>query len=163
MIDEGRPMAGTVTANVSIKIVSGNLVDQPLPSAFVDSNVNLVNPAKGPVPGALTVPVGGVAVVLSQLVTPGYVWMCNLDPVNFVEFGVYDSVTGAYYPVGILAPGVNGQQFPCFFKLSPNFGHAQKPGTGTYASDACSLYLKAYTAAMQEGATAYAVVKAYES
>jgi hypothetical protein len=117
-------MAGQVTINNSISIANGSLSYRSNPTAFVDT----VDGAKGPTPGAVSVSTEGVDIDLSQLSVPGRVWMQNLDAINTVMWGVRDSVTNVFYPVGDLKPGLYDH-----FKFSTEFGLEESPGTGSHA------------------------------
>lgn len=60
---------------------------------------------KGPVPGAITVAVGGTDVSFTELTEPGLCWMQNLDDTNFVTYGIWEPDTSKFYPLGELLPG----------------------------------------------------------
>lgn len=119
-------MSGTANLRISLQIASGNLNYQSQPTAF-SAAVNVVNAAKGPTPGAVAAPVAGVDVDLSKLTVPGYCWMQNLDATNSIEYGIRDTVSNVFYPLGELAPGE-----PVQFKFSRSFGTDQSPGTGSH-------------------------------
>jgi|HubBroStandDraft_2_1064218.scaffolds.fasta_scaffold07061_2 hypothetical protein len=153
-------MAGQVNKQGAMGISSGNVQENLLPTAFIDT-INQVNPAQGPVPGGVSIPLGGVAVNFSPLIVPGWVRVQNLDPVCWVEYGVKDNNTGNFYPLGIVKPNLYHE-----FYFSPNLGKAEEPGTGTHESGTnTSFYLKAYSGAPPSSAKAAcnAVVKAYEA
>ena len=58
---------------------------------------------KGPTPGAVTVATAGTNISFSELTTPGFVYIENLDSTNYVDYGAW---TGSvFYPIGELLPG----------------------------------------------------------
>ena len=109
------------------------------PGAFVAD----VTGTKGPTPGAIRVPIGGVAADLSELTTPGWCWMMNLDETNYVEYGIRDPGADTFYQLGELGPGeIN------LVKLSRNLLEEYGPGTGTGTTAPTNqLWFKANTAA----------------
>jgi len=74
-----------------------------------------VSASVGPSPGYILVPTAGVQVSFPQLVTPGLVWVQNLDDTNYFELGIKDPGTGLFYPLMELLPG---ESFP--FRFSRN-------------------------------------------
>jgi len=112
-----------------------------------------VTGTKGPVPGALTVPTTGKIVDLSELTTPGFVFLHNLDSdtSNYVEFGIYDPQTDVFYPLGELNAGES-----TVFKFSRNLLE-EYTGTGTGTSAATNQFmLKSFNA------SAVVTVEAFE-
>lgn len=82
---------------------------------------------KGPTPGAITVDTAGTDVDLTQLTTPGVVFIKNLDGVNYVEWGIREPATGYFYPIGELGPGES-----IVFRFSRNLlVEYTNTGTGT--------------------------------
>ena len=61
----------------------------------------------GPTPGQILVPMGGCAISLSVLTTPGVCEFYNLDATNYVTIGIRDPATGAFYPLIEIGPGEN--------------------------------------------------------
>lgn len=109
------------------------------PGAFVAD----VTGTKGPTPGAIRVPTGGVAADMSQLATPGFCWLMNLDETNYVEYGIRDPGANIFYPLGELGPGEIS-----LFKLSRNLLEEYFGGTGTgTTSPGNQFWFKANTAA----------------
>ena len=96
----------------------------------------------GPTPGAVTVDVGpGTDISLDQLTSlGGLCWLQNMDDGNYVEYGIYDTSTTEFYPLGELLPGETA-----LLRLSRNL-QKEYVGTGTGASGA-RLRFKANTAA----------------
>lgn len=60
---------------------------------------------KGPCVGSIRVPTSGKDVNLSELTTPGLVRLKNQDPLNFVQYGIRDPISGFFYPLGEILPG----------------------------------------------------------
>jgi hypothetical protein len=118
-------VANEITARVSLTVRNGNLTYQTQPTGFsADQRV-----AKGPSPGAITVTTAGTDVSFAQLSQPAWCRLMNLDPTNFVQWGVYDVANGLFHPVGVLRPGQMA-----LFELSPNLGEEYTgAGTGTTA------------------------------
>lgn len=119
-------MANEITVQMGLTINKGVLQSRsPSPGFSAD-----MTGAKGPTPGAITVTTTGTDVDLSQLTSPGWVEMKNLDSVNPVLWGIYDPETDVYTPVGVLAPNGKGG---ALFEFAPGFGeeYANATGTGT--------------------------------
>ena len=68
-------MADEARINCSLYIKKNNLLYQSQPTSFQAD----VTGTKGPVPGAITIPVGGKVIDLGELVTPGLYKIVNLD------------------------------------------------------------------------------------
>lgn len=115
-------MSNEIRVQCSLQIKNGFLDYASRPTAFLADMATV----GGPSPGEISVALAGTDVDLSQLTDPGFVWLMNLDPTNYVEFGVYDSVTGKFYPLGELLPGQFTQ-----FMLSRFLGAEFGTGTGT--------------------------------
>lgn len=118
-------MSNEVRIQSSIQLISGNLsFTQGQIPAFQDDAIG----AKGPTPGAVTATVQGTDVDFSQLTTPGWCRIINIDPTYSVTWGIWDPQTALFYPVGIIAPGkVAGP-----WKLAPDL-RGEYVGTGTLA------------------------------
>ncbi len=84
----------------SLQILKGYLDYQGRPTVFTG---DFIGTAKGPVPGALTVPITGLRVNFGELTTPGLCRILNTDATNFVTVGIYD--TSKFYPLMELGPG----------------------------------------------------------
>lgn len=131
-------MANEVTVRVSLQIKKDALYHTSIPTGYSDD----MSVAKAPSPGGLTIPVYGKIIPLTEIDTPGYCWMQNLDETNYVEYGVYDAQTDVFYPFGELLPGGK----PQLVYLSRNF-REEYVGTGTgTTSEGNHLYMKADTA-----------------
>lgn len=151
-------MAGQATIQVSLQIASGALSYRSNPTGF-NTVVNATSAPKGPSPGAITVPYGGVSVDLSQLSVPGWCWLQNLDAAAYVEYGIYDETSLTYYPLGLIPPGT-----PQLIYLSPNLGVADHPGTGTHSSGhTTKLFLKAFNSTLSAEVACDARVDAFEA
>lgn len=101
----------------------GNLDERTNPQAFFAT----MDGDKGPSPGVITVGVNLTLIDFSQLATPGWLWMMNLDPTNYVEWGLWDSFQNQFGVIGEMLPGMPAGPF-C---LSRYLGKEQIPGTGT--------------------------------
>jgi hypothetical protein len=113
---------------------------QSNPTAF-SFTVNFANGNNGPTPGTITISTAGTVVSLSQL-SSGYggpILLLNMDPTNFVDWGLQDTETGQFYPIGRLYP----LGPPAFYQISPLFA-TEVPGTAP--SNDFALYMKANTA-----------------
>jgi len=98
---------------------------------------------KGPCPGAFSVSVTGTIVDFSELTTPGYAMIRNLDPTNFIEYGAYDPETDKFYPIGEILPG---EFYP--IRFSRNLGwEYPTSGTGTSGPKTNNFMLRANAAA----------------
>lgn len=95
-------MANEIQVRSSLQIKNGNQFYQSQPTAFVADQ----GTAGGPTPGMLLVSQLGTAVSLAQLTAlGGLCWMQNLDPTNYVEYGVYDPDTNEFFPLGEILAG----------------------------------------------------------
>jgi hypothetical protein len=114
-------MANEARLSVGLQISADNLRYQSQPTAFAAD----VTGRKGPTPGAITAPVGGKAVDLGELITPGLCRLMNVDSTNYVEVGIWDPGTDVFYPLVELLPG---ESF--VIRLSRNI-QEEYVGTGT--------------------------------
>jgi hypothetical protein len=129
-------MANEITVYAALQVKKGNTQYQSRPSSFRAD----MDGIGGPSPGAIQVPVSGIDVDFSQLDTPGWCRIQNLDATNFVEYGVKDTLGGVFYPIGELEPG------DCtVLRLSRNLGQSYATtGTGT-GTEINTLHFKADT------------------
>lgn len=140
-------MANEARVQTSLQIVNGNLKRTGQASVF---NADVTG-AKGPVPGAFTASTSGTDVDLSELTTPGFCVITNLDATNYVEYGTYDVANSKFHPLGEIGAGE-----AYLIKFSRNlFEEYTGAGTGTTA-DINRLRIKANTASCN------VVVEAYE-
>lgn len=110
----------TVRAYVSIR--NGNLIYTSPVTSFQAT----VTGKNGPTPGCILVTPEGTDVDFSQLTAfGGLCWLHNIDDTNWVEYGIWDSATLTFYPLGELLPG---ECYP--LRLSRNL-QKDEPGTGT--------------------------------
>lgn len=113
----------TVTLQLAISNVQngGSFNHRSSPTQFTGD----LGSVRGPYPGLVVATLDGTDVSFTPLVRAGYIWMHNLDPDNYVEFGVHDG--SLFHPLGEIDPGTF-----CLFKLSRNLGEEHtEPGTGT--------------------------------
>lgn len=96
---------------------------QSRPSSFQAD----VSGTKGPSPGAVTVARTGTTIDLSQLTTPGFCVIQNLDATYMFEYGIFDPSINSFFPLGECGPGE-----VYTIKLSRNLlREYPSPGTGT--------------------------------
>lgn len=128
---------------------AGNLNYKPGLTSFLGDMLG----TKGPTPGVLSISTAGTDVDFSQLNTYGGLCeIANLDATNFLTWGIWNVANSLFFPVGEVLPG---EQY--VLRLSRFFGEDyQGVGTGTDASTANRLRLKANTA------TIVATVKAFD-
>ena len=95
-------MANEINLRTSLSIRKGALQFQSFPQSFTATMLG----SGGPTPGYLTVATTpGTDVSLAQLVGPGgMAFLVNLDPTNFVTYGIHDAVTHEFYPLGEIQP-----------------------------------------------------------
>lgn len=142
-------MADEATIRCSLHVVKGSLVYQSNPTGFRAD----VNGAKGPTPGAIAVPLTGVAVSFSELTTPGLCRLMNLEAAggNYFEFGIRDPGLNVFYPLGEVLPGES-----YVLRLTRNLLEEYSgTGTGT-TTPGNQFWLKA------NGAALTALVEAFE-
>lgn len=115
-------MSNEVTVQLSLTVNKDELQWRSSAPGF---NADMAG-KKGPTPAAITVSTTGTVVDLSQLTTPGWVHLQNLDATNSVEWGIGDPQTDVFYPVGELGPGEGA-----LFKFSRNLLEEYSPAAGT--------------------------------
>lgn len=91
-------MSNEITINTQITVNHGYLQWQN--SSTMRANQSVTG---GPSPGSLSVTTSGVTVSLAQLTLGGIVQIVNLDPTNYVTWGLLDG--GIFRPMGELLPG----------------------------------------------------------
>ena len=77
-------MANEVSVQAAITIASGNLNYRSNPTSFTAD----LTGAFGPTPGALTISTDGEDIDLSELTSPGWCIIRNIDATNFIEWGI---------------------------------------------------------------------------
>ena len=120
--------SNNATIQDSIQITVGSKQYQSKPTSFNAS----VQGSNGPTPGTVLCGVNHTEPSFAQLAgMGGFVWMQNLDPVNFVTVGIYSSHFAEFFPVHDILPGE-------FYRarLSVFLGIDLAPGTGSHAEDA---------------------------
>lgn len=141
-------MADEVSIGYNMRLIKGNM-NENISRAFQADMVT--DDPKGPYPGSIAVATAGTVVSLSELTTPCWCEIVNLDDTNFVEWGIKEPSSGFFYPIGELGPG-EGQ----IHKFSRNLLE-EYTGAGTGTSAATNqLFFKADTAAC------IVVIKAFE-
>jgi hypothetical protein len=84
----------------------------------------------GPTPGGIIATPNGVDVNFGSLVIPALCVIQNYDPVNYLEYGIYDPSTTTYYPLGEVQAGEG-----YVIRLSRRLTHSEgNVGTGTTGS-----------------------------
>lgn len=113
-------MAGEIVIQMSVDVANGNLLVRiPMQRLSIDQTT-----ARGGLPGMQVIGTSHESVAVGDLVSPGWVWLKNLDETNYVQFGV--DVSSTFYPLGKLKPGESA-----VWRLEPS----------------ATLYLRADTAA----------------
>ena len=120
-------MADEATVRTSLTIKKGSLFYTSQPSAFTATQTG----EGGPTPGQLMIPTTGRSIYLTELSTPGLCRIQNLDDTNYVEWGIFDTLTNKFHPLGELLPGET-----YVFRLSRNLSEQYTgSGTGTTAPE----------------------------
>ena len=131
-------MADEARITSSLQILSSKLQYYSRPITFTGDVIG----SKGGVPGAIAVALAGTNVDFSELTTPGYCRIQNLDDTNYVEYGIYDPETYKFYPLGELLAGET-----YVFRFSRNLAAEYGTGTGTTGASTNQFQLKAYGSA----------------
>ena len=129
-------MSNEATLRVSLNIKTGSMDFRSSPTAF---NADVSQASQGS-PGGMTVAVTGTDVDMSQITIPGFCWLQNLDPTNYVEYGIKDSISGNFYPLGELLPG------ECYLLRLSRYILQELAGTGTGIVASSTFHLKAAAA-----------------
>lgn len=116
-------MSNEVQRRMSLNVRQGTVPNNRSIAVQLDQ----VN-AGGPSPGQINVTNRGTLVDLSTLTLPGECWLQNLDTLYYVEYGIYDPETLAFFPLGEILPE-DAQPI----RLSRNI-QEQYYGTGTGTS-----------------------------
>jgi hypothetical protein len=118
-------VANEITVQSSLRINKGKLSYQSLPQSFQAS----LTATNGPSPGVITASTIGTDVSFTQLVQPGMCRIMNLDLINFITVGIYDTQVNEFYPLMELLPGES-----YVFRISRWLGREMSgavAGTGT--------------------------------
>lgn len=114
-------MASEIQVRTQVTIRKGNVDYRSNPARSVETMVG----EGGPTPGAILVSIAGVDINLSQLTTPGRVWVQNQDDTNYVTIGVHDGTL--FHPFLEVLPGNHES-----FRFSRDIGQEHDvPGTGS--------------------------------
>jgi hypothetical protein len=135
-------MANEITLNWSFQARKGNL--NVVRQGQFYANMN--GTPRGGSPGNVNASIHGTDVPLSQLVSPAMILFTNLDTVNFVTVGVFDTTTSTAYPHGHFLPLFEiqpGESYP--MRVSRELTEDIGSGTGSVAG-VTKLRLKADTA-----------------
>lgn len=111
-------------------VVNGRKIYTPSAASFkID-----VSTSKGPTPGSVTATAGGVDVDLSHLTVPGLCHIINYSTTDYLEYGIYDSSSGVFYPLGEVAA-----ESEYVFEFSRNL-FDEFSGTGTLAASSTNKF-----------------------
>lgn len=128
-------MANEISVRSSLQIKNGNLTYLGQPTAFT---ANMVG-TKGPTPGYVSATAAGVSVSLAALSILG--GMCRImnDDIagTILEYGIYDTVTHKFYPLG---EALAGETY--ILRLSRYLGAEFGTSPGTHTTGTTSLYVK---------------------
>lgn len=131
-------MSDEATVRASLQITKGEVKYRSYPDNFTAD----VSGEKGPVVGALAVPIGGVAIDLSELTYPGFCRIRNQGSYTIIV-GILDGAV--FHP---LADVLIGEHY--IHRLSEFLGEELDTGTGTATTGTGnSLYLRAIGGASQ--------------
>jgi hypothetical protein len=140
-------MADEATIKAGLQVKKGNIDYLNRPIQFTAD----VDGTKGPTPGAVSCTTAGTDIDLSELTTPGWCVLRNIDPTNFVSVGVWHPQNNEFFPFLELLPGEQA-----VIRLSRNFTQEFFTGTGTTGPGNNTLRIKANVA------TCVVVVDAFE-
>lgn len=128
-------MANEIRVTSSIQVNNANLKYASKNTSFLADQAT----AKGMSPGLIDATTAGTVVSFSGLTTPGLCEIINLDPTNYVQYGLSD---GSYfYPLGEVLPNESYT-----IRLYRSLGRREAiPGTGS--SSPLSFMVRADTAA----------------
>lgn len=115
-------MANEIRLQLSLQINKGNLVYSTPSTAFL---ADMDGDPKAPTPGHVRISEQGTDISFAGLTRPGWCYIKNLDSVNYVQFGVYNTDQSEFYPLIRLYPGEH-----CIIPLDPEINE-EYAGTGT--------------------------------
>ena len=131
-------MSNEARVHSSLQIVQGNINYSSAPTSFTAD----VTGTKGPTPGAISVPLAGCEVDLSELTTAGFCRFLNLDETNYVQRGIWVGAT--FYEVDEIGPGES-----YVVKLSRTIQTAGTPGNALglmSVGGVCDVVVEAFEA-----------------
>lgn len=132
-------MSNEIQIMSSLTVNAGTVQHRSPKTAYNDDMTG----RKGPCVGTISVSTAGTEISVAQITVPGYIELTNLDSTNFVEYGIWDTETSVFYPIGELRPGGK----PQLLFLSRNL-RQEYTGTGTGTTGPTNkLWLKANSAA----------------
>ncbi len=134
-------MSNEIRVQTNLQVVKGSTFYQSRPTAFVAT----MNGTRGPTPGAFVASKTGTDVDLSELSQMG--GLCriqNLDSTNFITYGLFDTSSFRFYPLGDVLPGES-----YVLRLSQELGEEIGTGSGTANLGGSTLRIKAHGAACQ--------------
>lgn len=88
-------MANEIQIRVHLSVANGNLSDTTNITYNVDQTA-----VGGPTPGYVTIGTTEESVAFGELGTKGIVFIQNLDPTNFIDWGFSTGVYGSAIPAG---------------------------------------------------------------
>lgn len=88
----------TIHTSLQISNSTSGFKYRSYPTGYNDD----VTGSKGPTPGAIACSTGGTDVDLSELTTPGWCRIENLDPTNYITVGIWDGLT--FHEFGEVGP-----------------------------------------------------------
>lgn len=128
-------MSNEIQVMSSLTVNAGTVQHRSPKTAYNDDMTG----RKGPCVGTISVSTAGTEIPMTQITVPGYIELTNLDSANFVEYGIWDTETVRFFPLGELRPGGK----PQVLFLSRNLLQ-QYEGTGTGTTAATNkFWLKA--------------------
>jgi hypothetical protein len=147
-------MTSPATIKSSLQIIDGPLkYTQPTQGTFLSDMTGLA----GPTPGQILVSTSHTEPSFTQITANGGVtglcFLANIDELDYVEYGLYDSSIAKFLPVGELWVGE-----AYVIRLSRFLGRGLTPGvgTGTAGTDLIYFSLKAVGAPTQVIVDAFA-------
>lgn len=126
-------MTAEINSSLSFRVNKGNLNDGKSLSESTD-----MTGAFGPSPGGIAISIDGTDVNLGALATPGECILVNLDPTNYVEWGL--KTGGVFYPFGELLAGKFAK-----VRFSRHLGVSETE-PGTHTSGAATFHMRANAA-----------------
>lgn len=133
-------MSDEATIRVGLSIRLGSTHYDPKPTVF---RSDVSDPVRGPSPGFVLVPQGGVDIEFTDLTSPSLCRIANLEDAgngNYVTYGIHDPQTGKFYPLGEVLPG---EFYPLRLSRFLEGEYGTGTGSGTSGPSTNKLRLKA--------------------